>query len=371
MNVLQIAAADCIQARHSGFKAERLAAAMQAQGLQCSLASLLEDRGEWQGDPVKGQSFYETSWPHELGISPGLRRMLRSTQTGLIHHHGVCVRTLHYAHESCSRQGIPLVVSPAGQLSRRRWAKESMRMRLSQLLMHPGAYRACRGWHVERQEEKEELASLGFRQPVCVAAPGLDAPSPAEIEASKSYWNALCPELAQHKVALFYSRFHSNRRILELIDTWLAQAPKDWVLLMVGFPHEYGAAQISDYVMRCSGTGRVLVFDARNTPPPYPLASLFLLPAQASSSQRAVSEALVYGLPLLVTDEASWAHLNETDFAWCGPWEQFAGVLKESLSLGRDALSERGLQAAAWGATHCSWNKTAAILADFYKSLAP
>jgi glycosyltransferase involved in cell wall biosynthesis len=249
------------------------------------------------------------------------------------------------------------------------WKRQCCRRRISNLLLHPDALKDCRGWHATSREEADVIGSLGYKQPICIAPGGLDAPSPAAIEGAQTYWRAMCPSIVNRSVALFHSRFHGSRRVLDLIDIWLRHAPKDWLLLMVGYPQEYSIAQLSDYILRNSGQGRVEVFDASGAPPPYAIASLFLLPSYKSNTYQAVAEALIHGLPSLVTDQPTWDHINETDFGWCGQWEQFGEALKDSLALGPEQLRSRGLLAKSWAIEKFSWSITAKTLGDFYKSL--
>jgi glycosyltransferase involved in cell wall biosynthesis len=202
-----------------------------------------------------------------------------------------------------------------------------------------------------------------------VAPNGVEAPIPAEEEAARAYWQEHCPEAFARPTALFYSRFHRKKRVLELIDLWLAHAPREWLLLLVGIPQEYTVDQLQSYVLRNSGGGRVLVHDGAEAPPPYAAASLFLLPSHSENFGLVVAEALARGLPALVTDTTPWQTLNATDYGWCGPWEHYREALLAALALGPDRLHARGAAARAWVVREYSWEKSARWLADFYASL--
>jgi glycosyltransferase involved in cell wall biosynthesis len=120
-------------------------------------------------------------------------------------------------------------------------------------------------------------------------------------------------------VALFYSRFHRKKRVLELIDAWLEDGPRHWLLLMAGIPQEYSAEMLNEYVLRKSDT----------TP---------------------------------------WLPLNDHG-GWCVPWEEFPPALRAAVAEGPDRLRARGAQAQAWVTREYSWEKPARLLAEFYAEL--
>jgi glycosyltransferase involved in cell wall biosynthesis len=250
------------------------------------------------------------------------------------------------------------------------WNHHRFRKLLAQHFIHSGALAEVQGWHATSIEEAEQIKLLGFGQPICVAPNGVETPSTAAIENARLFWNERCPETTDRPVALFYSRFHRKKRVLELIDLWLSVAPKDWLLLLVGIPQEYSVEQLRDYVLRSSGQGRVAVFSGTDAPPPYAVASLFLLPSHTENFGMVVAEALIQGIPALVTDTTPWACINDTDFGWCGPWESFGNAMTASLALGPDVLKQRGKQAIPWVSAEYSWDKTAQKLSQFYEQLA-
>ncbi len=206
--------------------------------------------------PLQVRNF-PRGWPSRICPSAGLAQALRSRESAIIHHHALWLRTLHYAHQTAVAQGAKLVVSPRGMMSRWAWRHHGWKKKLARALIHPGALEAVHGWHATSSEEADEIRAFGFAQPVCVAPNGVDAPDAAEIAAAAAYWLAACPAVTKRPVALFYSRFHQKKRIIELIDLWLEHGPRDWLLLLVGIPQTYTAAMLEAYVMRS-----IIFFDA-------------------------------------------------------------------------------------------------------------
>jgi glycosyltransferase involved in cell wall biosynthesis len=204
---------------------------------------------------------------------------------------------------------------------------------------------------------------------VCVAPNGVAAPLESELAAAAEHWRAACPAVTQRPVALFYSRFHQKKRVLELIDLWLAHGPRDWLLLLVGIPQDYTPEMIESYVLRASGGGRVQAFTGMNRPPPYAVASLFLLPSHNENFGLVMAEAMAHRVPVLVTDTTPWRAVNTNSRGWCVPWAEFAEALRAATAEGPERLRERGARAQAWVLREFAWEKSARLLADFYAQL--
>ncbi len=307
--------------------------------------------------------------PHLFGRSSELRSYLRPLDVDVVHHHSIWLRTLHYAHQHAAKKQIPLVISPRGMMSNWAWHHHAGRKQLARQFVHPGAFEAAAGWHATSEDEARDIRRLGFTQAICVASNGVNAPSKEERATALEHWQRLCPEITRRRTALFYSRFHRKKRVLELIDLWLQHAPADWILLMVGLPDDYMAAQLKSYVMRASGGGRVQVFDGRGRPAPYAAASLFLLPSHSENFGQVIAEAMANRLPVVVTDATPWGEVNNNSGGWCVPWEHYDRALAEALATSEVELAFRGQAAQAYALAGFSWESSATKLQDFYREL--
>lgn len=235
--------------------------------------------------------------------------------------------------------------------------------------MHPGAFEAVCGWHATSEEEAIEIRSLGFRQPVCIAPNGVEIPSASERELAVDHWRAACPEIENRPVALFYSRFHQKKRVLQLIDTWVEKAPKEWLLLLVGIPDEYTPHGLEHYAERLSAKSRIRAFSGLGRPAPYAVASLFVLPSHSENFGLVIAEAMSHGVPPLVTDTTPWREVSRLEMGWCVQWEQFGKALEEATTDRPERLRARGALAQTWVLKNYSWDRSAKLLADFYASL--
>ena len=307
--------------------------------------------------------------PETICPSGELRSYLRTHECDCLHAHGLWLRTLHYAHERAGTLGIPFIIAPRGMMSHWAWHHHRWKKKLAEHFIHPGAFAAARGWHATSTVEADDIRARGFTQPVCVAPNGVTRPEPADVAGAADYWRAACPAAFARPTALFYSRFHRKKRVIELIDLWLAHAPADWLLLMVGIPQTYGVAELSHYVDQQSGADRVEIFDGTSRPAPYPAAALFLLPSHSENFGLAVAEAMAHGLPVVVTDTMPWAALNQNQTGWCVPWAHYAPALRAALGESAEARRARGAAACKWVLAEFSWEKSAQLLLQFYAGL--
>jgi len=363
-----------LEAQHGGpSKSVRaLCAALARNGQDVELlttdpASPVEGRVEVEGR--LRLAAYRRDWPQRICPSSGLRRALGEHRPAVVHHHSIWLRTLHYAHRHATAQRIPLVISPRGMMSTWAWRHRGWRKRISRTLIHPGALEAAAGWHATSPEEESEIRALGFNQPVCVAPNGVTAPSAPDRESAAACWRELCPAVSTHRVALFYSRFHRKKRVLELIELWRQLAPADWLLLLVGIPQEYAPEMLQALAPQAPGAAPVAVFSGEGRPPPYAVASLFLLPSHNENFGLVIAEAMAHGVPVVVTDTTPWRALNAAGHGWCVPWEQFGDAVGRALGESAGQLAQRGRAARDWVLGEYSWDKSAAKLTAFYQAL--
>ncbi len=362
-----------LEERHGGpSKSVRaIATALAGQGNEVDLlttapAGLAADRRE-----TLNVETFRRDRPQKICPSRELRARLSTARADVVHHHALWLRTLHYAHGCATRLAVPLVVSPRGMMSDWAWHHHGLRKKIARRLIHPGALEAIAGWHATSAEEADEIKARGFPEPVCIAPNGVAAPERADLAVAEKFWRAACPLAPGQRVALFYSRFHEKKRVIELIDLWLERAPPDWVLLLVGMPETYTVEMLETYILRNSAGGRVRVFDGTGKPAPYAVASLFLLPSHSENFGQVIAEAMAGGLAALVTDTTPWRGLNATGGGRCVPWSEFGAALAALTAETPAAIRARGLLARAWALREFSWERSARALLDFYSALRP
>ena len=346
-----------------------LARAQARVAAPIALATLGQPKEDLRPHPGLTVAWAPLGRPRRLCRSRVLAQFLRDQPAGVLHHHGLWLRPLHYAFQQAQHARIPLVISPRGMMNRWSWDHHRRRKALASLLVHPGALRGAAAWHATSEDEADEIRSLGFSQPICVAPNGVDVPNDEQLAIAREHWLEAVPEARTRPVALFYSRFHSKKRITELIDLWIAHAPRDWLLLLIGIPDEYSVAEIERYVLCALGKGRIRVFDGTYRPPPYAVASLFLLPSHSENFGLSIAEALAAGVPAVVTDSTPWQALPHQEAGWCVPWADYGATLLAAMREDETTRRQRGEAARCWVGRAFSWDQSARQLIQFYDTL--
>jgi len=360
-----------LEAKHGGpsKSVHRLAAALSRLGHDVDLLATRPGGETATTDGRLRVREFRRGFPAFLCPSAGLPDHLRRQAYDCLHHHALWLRSLHYAAQAARGTGAPLVIAPRGMLSDWAWHHRRWKKRLAARLVHPGALAAAGGWHATSAAEADDIRRRGFSQPICVAPNGVEAPTPEDLTQAHEVWWHLCPAVATRPVALFYSRFHRKKRLLELIDLWIEAAPREWLLLVAGIPQEYTVEDLETYVARRTAQDRIAVFDGSDRPPPYGAASLFLLPSHTENFGLVVAEAMAWGVPVLVTDTTPWAEVPLQNAGWCVAWADYREALRRALGESPDRLEQRGARARDWVLSRYSWDHAARPLVEFYRRL--
>lgn len=314
-------------------------------------------------------AMFPREFPQRICPSRELKQHLRSTGYDCVHHHSLWLRTLHYAYAGARHFGVPLIIAPRGMMSGWAYRHHRWRKKMAELFIHPGAFKAATGWHATSEEEAEDIRRLGFTQPICVAPNGVNPPTETELTAARSHWQTLCPATKQRPVAVFYSRFHRKKRLRELFDLWLSLATGDWLLLLVGLPEEFSVAEINGWIAAAGAQDRVAAFDGTRHPPPYAVASLFVLPSHSENFGLVVAEALTAGVPVLTTDTTPWRTLAQNNAGWCVAWPDYAMTLIKALATPASELAAMGARGHTWASQEFTWERSGRRLLDFYQRL--
>lgn len=361
-----------LEERHGGPSKSVRALANHGALAGDEVSLLATDEGGDRFTPADDQAdirIFPRITPRWLVRSPALRQHLLATPADCVHHHSLWLLTLRYAAEAARRHDVPLVISPRGMMSGWAYQHRRWRKKLAELLVHPGAFAQAAGWHATSPEEAADIRTLGFKQPVCVSPNGVSVPDEAGLSTARTAWRQLCPAAAARPVALFYSRLHRKKRVRELIELWLAAPRGDWLLLIAGLPEDYTAAALTAEVAARGAAGQVQVFDSAGHPPPYAVASLFVLPSHSENFGLVIAEALAAGVPALVTDTTPWTGLTTQGCGWCVPWAKFGETLATALATRPDELQAMGRQGVAWVKKDFSWARAACLLHEFHLHL--
>jgi glycosyltransferase involved in cell wall biosynthesis len=247
--------------------------------------------------------FYTFSWP----LFRWLERHVADYD--LVHIHALFSFPVIAAAWWGSRSRVPYVVRPLGTLNR--WGIEKRRpwlKRLSLRFIDRPALSGAAAVHYTSEQEREEAASV---------APDVRSviiPNPVDFEfdrtAVTSGWlQSRYPQLAGKKIVLFLSRLDPKKGIDLLLSAFAklrAGGIADTVLVLGGAGEEAFVRGLRETARRLGIEADVLwagFLEGEQKKAALADAVVFVLPSYSENFGVAVAEAMVCGLPVIVTDQ--------------------------------------------------------------------
>ncbi|HLP08467.1 MAG TPA: glycosyltransferase [Opitutaceae bacterium] len=313
------------------------------------------------------EHFFALDRPHCLGRSRALRQHLLRSPLEIVHAHCLGERALHYARLAAERNGAPLVISPAGAFGLGARERLHPRCALQRIFIHTQALEHAAGWHATSTEEAAAIQAAGFRQPICVAPPGVRAPGAAGLAEARAWWRQRHPVLAERPVALCCASVACSAGAFAALALWSRLATRGWVLLIVADSPAL-TARLAAAAAKHDGAGHILVTPAGEHPP-HAAANVFLLPETKGCAVCPVAEALAAGLPVLTTDDHPWARLAADRAGWCVPRAALEHTLARVLETPVDALAPLSRNARELAEREFNWARSAELLLAFYRNL--
>lgn len=279
-----------------------------------------------------------------LVIRRELQRRGGSARPALVHSHGVWHPANHWAAQAARTWGVPLVIHPRGMLEPWSLGQKPLKKRLALAVFQRRDLESARAFVATSEMECEGLRQFGLRQPVAVIPNGvaLDEGAAADLYGPRRQ--------DRERIALFLSRVHPKKGVLELVRAWGQVAPKGWRLRIAG-PDEGGHWGQVERLVRQLGLGDRVEYlgpvEGERKAALYREADLFVLPTFSENFGVVVAEALAHGLPVITTRGAPWEDLVTHR---CGWWidvgvEPLVPALREAMALTdeqRAAMGARG-----------------------------
>lgn len=271
-----------------------------------------------------------------------LGRIIRTVRPTLIHNHGLWLPLNHWAVSMGRRNHIPVIVQPHGMLEPWALNHKTWKKKLAMALFQWRDLASARLLVATSGVEYENIRRLGLRQPVAIIPNGVDL----NVAAMPT---TLAP-VDRQRVALFLSRVHPVKGLLNLVRAWAQLAPVGWRLCIAGpddvghlsevlaLVRQLGVQGSVDYVGAVEGAAKTALYNA---------ADVFVLPTFTENFGVVVAEALAHGLPVITTRGAPWADLKTYG---CGWWVDIGvaplvHAMREAMALSDDerrAMGARG-----------------------------
>jgi glycosyltransferase involved in cell wall biosynthesis len=121
------------------------------------------------------------------------------------------------------------------------------------------------------------------------------------------------------KRALFFSRIHRKKGLIELTTIWCKIKPKNWELIIVG-PEEDDTKKIVSKIIKDNHNSSIKflkpIFDINEKRKLFLSSDLFLLPSYSENFSYSIIEALQLKLPVLTSVFTPWRGIKKYNAGW-------------------------------------------------------
>lgn len=304
-----------------------------------------------------------------LYIAPRYRQQLQerilSFKPNIIHDHGLWGPLNWNSTRLAIKNEIPLVISTRGTLTTWALKYKGLKKKIVWNLFQKDILCAAKLLHTTSFAEAEQLRQIGLRNPIAVIPNAIQLPEESEFSAERS---SNSPE----KIALFLSRIHPVKGLLNLIQAWHVSRPAGWRLSIVG-PNENGHRSEVERLVNDLGLSGVIDFVGAVTSTEkwdyYRRANLFILPSYSENFGLVIAEALATGLPVITTQNTPWKALQEHQ---CGWWinsddTALAEAISQATSLTNSQLTDMGRRGIALIKNEYQWESAAQKMIKAYQ----
>jgi glycosyltransferase involved in cell wall biosynthesis len=216
-------------------------------------------------------------------------------------------------------------------------------------------------------QEMESIRRLGLKQPVAVIPNGVKLPTISYKETR----NELTSSQNSVRNAVFMSRIHPKKGLLNLVESWGRIRPVNWHLRVAG-PDEGGHLEevmrrvrtlgleaAVEYVGEVEGDTKIALFEN---------ADLFVLPSFSENFGVVVAEAMAHGVPVITTHGTPWEGLLHHG---CGWWikptaDALTEVLSEAMNMDEASLRSMGKKGREY-ASEFDWSNIAQQTVEVYQ----
>jgi glycosyltransferase involved in cell wall biosynthesis len=281
--------------------------------------------------PIRSPRFWGTSW--DLALA--LRSVI--SQSDIVHTHSLYLFHGTVTAYFCRQMQIPLVISPHGSLDPYIYKRHRLRKRIMEFCFEHRNIQKAHAIHFITTEEQRLAQSYIFGTKSFVVPLGLNIQDYARPATS---WRSQYPHLENKKIILFFGRINFKKGLDILVKAFatVARTRSDVHLVIAGPDNEGYAEQVKKWLEEAKLSDRstftgLLEGDSK-------LAALydsdlFVLPSYSENFGISVVEAMICGLPVIISDQVNIWRAIDTNQAGrvcpCDP-DRFAAEILELLA---------------------------------------
>jgi len=254
------------------------------------------------------------------------------SQYDIVHIFGIWNLFYQYVFIIAKAIGKKIIISPIGSLEKWSMKQSRIKKNIALFLYQKKNLEKADCIHVTSESEFQSLKELNLKNNNIV-----------NIEHGKicHYNENFKIEKNSIKKALFFSRIHKKKGLLELIIAWSFVRPKNWVLDIIGpvSDSEY-EKKIKKFVLNNNLCNDIFfkapVYNEQEKYNIFQNHELMILPSKNENFGFSICESLFVGLPVLCSDQTPWSELNKFNAGWCvdlSSADKIAEMLKKITNL--------------------------------------
>lgn len=294
----------------------------------------------------------------------------------IVHLHGIWAWELHQCAAICRKRKIPYVIAPRGMLEPWSLQQKKWKKRIARWLYQDRDLRGAAALHATAESEAEQFRKLGFKNPVIISPNGVNVPKDPPVDSSQ----LLGTSGTKKRRALFVSRMHPKKGVLELVDAFarLGETARNWEMeLVYTVSGEFEKAyedKVRARVQELGLSDKFIFTGALNDEEKwqaYARADLFVLPTYSENFGIVVAEALWAKVPVVTTKGTPWKDLEDYK---CGWWidigmEPLINALTEAMALSPDELQAMGEQGCKLVEEKYTWDAVVKAMVKGYEEV--
>lgn len=350
-----------------------LVAGLCAVGVEAWLMTLRHGESPW----IKGVDKFVNGGSFEEALT--------RIKPDIVHLHGIWQYSLHRCAVICRRWKIPYIIAPRGMLEPWSLKAKWLKKRLARLLYQDRDLKNAVALHATAESEAAQFRRLGFNNPVIISPNGVNLPAETEetgmrrrrfAEEEVSKW---LDGVSEQRRALFVSRMHEKKGVLELVEAWTRVNPQGWqcefVYTLNGEEERAYEAQMKARIKELGLETQFILTGPLNDDAKwaaYARADLFILPTYSENFGIVVAEALWAGVPVITTKGTPWRELEECRCGWwidLPPKASLDGALREAMALPRETLRAMGARGRSLVEGKYTWKAVCDAMVEGYQRI--
>jgi len=360
-----------------------LCTALAAKGLDVTIFTtnfgrekevLLECPYDYQGFHVH---YFPLSKPRRYFYSPILAQTLKRciTQFDIVHIHGIWLYPTAIAAYYCRKHGIPYLIRPRGNLEPYALHQKVIKKKIYGWLIERRNLNNAAAIHFLNEKEAEGGTQFGLQAPIVIIPNGTDPLDERKLQSLRGRFRLRYPELSGKQIILFLGRINPIKGLDRLCEAFVkvVETVPQSRLVLVG-PDNGGFSNQLKHLLKKEGLINYTIF-AGTLVGEDKLAALvdsdvFCLPSYQEGHSIALMEAMVCGLPAIVTPEVKFHDLEKysAGIRTSGSGEDIAtGII--ALLQNREMRKQMGLQARTLILSKYTWDKVSEEIVKTYEHI--